>query len=92
MRLGAWRIERILGRDLSGTYHAAVRDDGARATLFRPSGELLVARGEPLTRLLELHRGAAQRGLIWFRAIDHDGDEPFLLADPVDDALVSLHR
>ena len=67
MRLGAWRVERILGRDLSGAYHAAVRDDGARATLFRPSGELLAARGEPLSRLLALHRGAAQRGLIWFR-------------------------
>src|ERR1044071_636216 len=92
MRLGAWRIEPILGRDLSGTYHTGVRDDGTRATLFRPSGELLAARGEPLTRLLALHRGAAQRGLIWFRDIEHDGDEPFLIGDPVDDALASLHR
>jgi len=92
MRLGAWRVERVLGRDPSGTYHAGVRDDGARATLFRPSGELLAARGEPLTRLLALHRGAAQRGLIWFRELEHDGDDPFLLGDPVDDALVSLHR
>jgi serine/threonine protein kinase len=92
MRLGAWRVERVLGRDLSGTYHAAVRDGGARATLFRPSGELLAARGEPLARLLALHRGAAQRGLIWFRELEHDGDDPFLLADPVDHALASLHR
>jgi serine/threonine-protein kinase len=92
MRLGAWRVERILGRDLSGSYHAGVRDDGTRATLFRPSGELLAARGEPLSRLLALHRGAAHRGLLWFRELDHDGDEPFLIADPVDDALVSLHR
>jgi serine/threonine protein kinase len=92
MRLGAWRIERILGRDLSGAYHAAVRDDGARATLFRPSGELLAARGEPLVRLLTLHRGVAHGGLLWFRDLDHDGDEPFLIGDPVDDALVSLHR
>ncbi len=92
MRLGAWRIERTLGRDLSGTYHAGVRDDGARATLFRPSGELLAARGEPLARLLALHRGAAHGGLIWFRELGHGGDEPFLLADAVDDALVSLHR
>jgi len=92
MRLGAWRIERTLGRDLSGSYHAGVRDDGGRATLFRPSGELLAARGEPLSRLLALHRSAAHRGLIWFHELDHDGDEPFLLADPVDDALVSLQR
>jgi hypothetical protein len=92
MRLGPWRVERALGRDLSGTYHTAVHDDGARATLFRPSGELLAARGEPLARLLGLHRDAPHRGLLWFHGLDHDGDEPFLLADPVDDALMSLHR
>ncbi|HEU4726324.1 MAG TPA: serine/threonine-protein kinase, partial [Kofleriaceae bacterium] len=92
IRLGPWRVERTLGRDLSGTYHAGIRDDGARATLFRPSGELLAVRGEPLARLLGLHRDVAHHGLISFRELDHDGDEPFLLADPVDDALVSLHR
>ncbi|HEX3764303.1 MAG TPA: serine/threonine-protein kinase [Kofleriaceae bacterium] len=92
MRLGRWCVERTLGRDLSGTYFTGISGDGARATLFRPSSELLAARGEPLTRLLALHRGPPAPGALWFRGLDHDGDEPFLLADPVDDALVSLHR
>ncbi|HEX7842461.1 MAG TPA: serine/threonine-protein kinase, partial [Kofleriaceae bacterium] len=89
MRLGSWRIERTLGRDLSGTYFAGGRD-GERATLYVPSGALALARGGSLPRLLELHRGVAHLGLVGFRGLDHDGDDVFLIGDAVDDALASL--
>ncbi|HEY0475878.1 MAG TPA: protein kinase [Kofleriaceae bacterium] len=90
MRLGPWRIERTLGRDLCGTYYAAQRDDGERATLYLLSGELGAGRREPLTRLLALHRGLVHPGLVRFRDLDHDGSDPYLIADAVDDALASL--
>src|SRR5690348_9413556 len=91
-RLGPWRIERTLGRDVHGTYHAGALDDGARATLYRPSSELAAARGGPLQQLVERHRALDHHGVVGFRGVGQDGDELFLVADPVDDALVSLLR
>lgn len=90
MRLGPWRVERTLGRDLSGTYYAGRRDDGERATLYLLADELAAARGELLTQLLRLHRDVRHPGLVRFRGLDHDGSDRFLIADAVDDALVSL--
>jgi hypothetical protein len=90
-RLGPWRIERTLGRDLSGGYHAGCRSDGQRATLYVPSSEV-AARGGSLPRLLALHRDVAHRGVVCFRDLDHDGDDLYLIADAVDDAMVSLRR
>jgi len=90
-RLGPWRIERTLGRDLSGVYYAACHDDGERATLYVLSDELTTG-DEPLTRLLEVHREISHPGLIRFRGLDHAGSEYFLIGDVVDDALASLRR
>jgi serine/threonine protein kinase len=90
MRLGAWRIDRVLGRDLSGTYYAGRREDGRRATLYLPSDDVTGARGSSLTRLLEQHRELAHPGLVRFHDVDHDHGDPFLIAGAVDDALVSL--
>jgi len=90
MRLGPWRVERTLGRDLSGAYYAGRRDDGERATLYLLADELAAARGELLTRLLRLHRDVRHPGLVRFRGLDHDGSDRFLIGDAVDDALVAL--
>ena len=90
MRLGPWRVERTLGRDLSGTYYAGRRDDGERATLYLLSDELAATRGELLTQLLRLHRDVRHPNLVRFRGLDHDGSDRFLIADAVDDALVAL--
>ncbi|HEU4731005.1 MAG TPA: serine/threonine-protein kinase [Kofleriaceae bacterium] len=90
MRLGPWHVERTLGRDQSGEYHVGRRGDGERAILFNPSGELASARDRPLRRLLELHRDLAHSGLVVFRSLEHDGGDPFLIADPVGDVMVSL--
>jgi tetratricopeptide (TPR) repeat protein len=90
MRLGPWRIERVLGRDLSGAYYAGRHDGGERAMLYLLSGELAATRREPLTRLLAVHRELVHPGLVRFRELDHDGSDLFLVADAVDDALVSL--
>ena len=90
MRLGPWRVERALGRDLSGSYHAGAREDGERATLYLLSDELTAARRELVTRLLELHRGVDHPGLVRFRGLEHDDGDWFLIGDAVDDALASL--
>ncbi|HEX8114448.1 MAG TPA: hypothetical protein VF516_42255, partial [Kofleriaceae bacterium] len=90
MRLGAWRVERTLGHDLSGTYYAGRNDAGERATLYLLSGELAATRREPLARLIALHRELAHPGLVRFSGLDHDGSDRFLIGDAVDDALASL--
>jgi serine/threonine protein kinase/tetratricopeptide (TPR) repeat protein len=90
MRLGPWRIERTLGRDLSGTYYTGRSDHGERATLYLLSGELEMPRREPLTQLLLLHRELRHPGLVRFHDLDHDGSDLYLIAEPVDDALASL--
>ncbi|HEX7843579.1 MAG TPA: hypothetical protein VF469_39165, partial [Kofleriaceae bacterium] len=90
MRLGPWRIERTLGRDLSGIYYAGRTDGGERATLYLLSGELAATRREPLTRLVAVHRELAHPGLVRFHGLDHDGSDLYLIGDAVDDALASL--
>ncbi|TMQ08447.1 MAG: hypothetical protein E6J91_33185 [Deltaproteobacteria bacterium] len=90
MRLGPWRIERTLGRDLAGIYYVGRHDDGARATLQLLSDEMAGARRETLGRLLVLHRELVHPGLVRFRDLDHDGSDLFLIADVIDDALASL--
>jgi tetratricopeptide (TPR) repeat protein/plasmid stabilization system protein ParE len=90
MRLGPWRVERTLGRDLSGTYFAGRRDDGERATLYLLSEELSAAGDEPLIQLLELHRSVGHPGLVPFHGLDHDGSDRFLIAGAIDDALAPL--
>ncbi|HET7505185.1 MAG TPA: serine/threonine-protein kinase [Kofleriaceae bacterium] len=90
MRLGPWHVERTLARDHSGVYHVGSRDGGERATLYVPSGEIVTTRGEPLRRLLELHRDLAHDGMVGFRSLDHDSGDPFLVADPVAGAMASL--
>ncbi|HEU4731214.1 MAG TPA: protein kinase [Kofleriaceae bacterium] len=88
-RLGPWRLERTLGRDLAGTYHAARRGDGERATVYLVSGDLAMRR-EALSGLLELHRDLVHPGLIRFRSLELDDGDTFLVADAADDALQSL--
>jgi serine/threonine-protein kinase len=88
-QLGPWRIRAAIGRDGAGTYYAAEREDGERATLCLFAAEHAVDR-EPLTRLIDLHRGLSHPGLVRFREIDHDGSTRYLVADPVEDALASL--
>jgi serine/threonine protein kinase/tetratricopeptide (TPR) repeat protein len=90
MRLGRWRIERTLGRDLTGTYHAARSDDGERATLYLLSDEPPDAHREPLDRLLALHREVSHPGLVRFRGLERDDGDTLLIAEAVDDALASL--
>jgi serine/threonine-protein kinase len=90
MRLGSWSVERTLGRDLSGAYHAARHEDGRRATLYVPSGELAHAGGEALFRLLALHRDVTHASLSCFRSVEHDDGDVFLIGDAEDDALDTL--
>jgi len=88
--LGPWRVERTLGRDLSGTYYAGRRDNGERATLCLLSNDLGAAGGEPLSRLLRLHHDLDDPGLVRFRDFGRDGDDYYLIADAVDEAMASL--
>ncbi|HEX7837530.1 MAG TPA: protein kinase, partial [Kofleriaceae bacterium] len=90
VRLGPWRIERALGRDLLGQYYAARRDDGERATLYLVPGEPTDGRREALARLVRLHRELFHPGLIRFRGVDRDSDELYAIADAADPALVPL--
>jgi hypothetical protein len=90
MRLGPWRVERTLGRDLSGTYYAGRHDDGTRATLYLLSGDVVAVRRDALIRLLALHRGLSHSGLVRFHELDHEGSDLYLIADAVDDELASL--
>jgi tetratricopeptide (TPR) repeat protein len=92
MRLGAWRVERTLGRDLSGTYYAGRNDAAEPATLYLLSGELAAIRREPLARLVELHRELAHPGLVRFCGLGNDGSDRFLIADAVEDSLASLRH
>jgi class 3 adenylate cyclase/tetratricopeptide (TPR) repeat protein/predicted Ser/Thr protein kinase len=89
-RLGPWQVGRMLGRDLSGTYHAARRDDGELATLYVLSDELVAMRREPLAQLVALHRELSHPGLVRFRDVDRDGTDLYLIAAGVDDALAVL--
>ena len=90
MQLGPWRVERTLGRDLSGTYYAGRRDGGERATLYVLANDLGVTGDEPLSRLLALHHDLDEPGLVRFRDVGRDGDDYYLIADAVDDSLASL--
>ncbi len=90
MHLGPWRVERTLGRDLSGTYYAGRRDNGERATLYLLSNDLGATGGEPLSRLLGLHRELDAPGLVRFRDLGRDGDDYYLIADAVDESMTSL--
>ena len=89
--MGPWRLVRTLGRDLSGVYYSGRRDDGRRATLY-VSSDIAATRGDAFGPLLRLHRDVEHPGLVCFRSVDRDGDEEFLLADAVDDAMASLRR
>jgi len=89
-RLGRWRIQRTLVRDVSGTYYAGERDDGERATLYLLADELTDARRAPVLRLLELHRGVDHPGLVRFHGLEHDDGDAFLIGDAVEPALASL--
>src|SRR5215510_12459328 len=89
-KLGPWAIERTLGRDLCGQYHAVRRHDGERATLYLLSAPPSTGAVEPLHRLIEHHRELSAPGLVRFRGLDHDGCDLYLIADPIDDSLASL--
>jgi serine/threonine protein kinase/tetratricopeptide (TPR) repeat protein len=89
MHLGPWRVERTLGRDMSGTYYAAHRDSGEHATLYLLSNDLATG-DESLSRLLELHRDLDVPGLVRFHDLGHDGDDRYLIADAIDATLTPL--
>ena len=86
-RLGRWRLERMLGRDLSGTYFAGGRDDGLRGTLYVPLAG--IAR-RPLAPLVDAHQRLARAELVRFYDLGHDDGAPFVIGEPVDDGLAAL--
>jgi serine/threonine protein kinase len=87
--LGPWQITRTLGRDLCGTYYAACREDGERATLYLLSRDRTNG-ADQLSALIELHRELWHPGLIRFHGVGHDGGDCYLIADTVDDTLAPL--
>src|ERR1043165_6798345 len=82
-RLGPWRVERTLGRDLSGTYYTARAADGERATLCL-LGE--GARGGDARRTRVGARAqVAHPSLVPLVDLGRDDGDPFLVGEPVDD-------